>query len=284
MQIITKVKELRAILTKYKNENKTIGFVPTMGALHDGHLSLVNNAKKQTNIVVCSIFVNPTQFNNKNDLKKYPRTLDKDAIMLKAASCDIVFAPSVSEIYPKNLDTNINIDFKGLDKVMEGKFRPGHFEGMARVVKRLLDIVEPNKLFMGQKDFQQFTLVQFMINKFKIKTQLIVCPIKREKNGLAMSSRNERLSKQLREKASLIYKTLQSAYRKINTHSIKEIEDYAISKLTIPDFNPEYFSIVDGYNLKPVKDINKHKYVVACVAVWVGDVRLIDNKIFKKED
>lgn len=281
MQIITKVKELKKILSKYKSENKTIGFAPTMGALHNGHVSLITKAKKDCDIIVCSIFVNPTQFNNKNDLKKYPRTLEKDAVMLEKAGCHIVFAPTANEVYPKNLDTSLELDFKGLDKVMEGKFRPGHFEGMAQVVKRLLDIVDPDKLFMGQKDFQQFTLVNYMIKKLKIKTELVVCPIKREKNGLAMSSRNERLPKAFRDKASLMYKILQAAYRKLDTYSIKEIETFAINKLTIPDFKPEYFSIVDGYTLKPVKDIHKHKYIVACVAVWVGEVRLIDNKIFK---
>lgn len=283
MQIITKVKELNRVLSSYRNEKKTIGFVPTMGALHDGHISLIRQAKKSCDIVVCSIFVNPTQFNNKNDLKKYPRTLEKDAVLLEKAKCTIVFAPTVNEVYPKNLDTSLVLDFKGRDKVMEGEFRPGHFDGMAQVVKRLLDIVEPDQLLMGQKDFQQFTLVDFMIKKLKIKTKLVVCPIKREKNGLAMSSRNERLTAEHRTKASLIYKTLQAAFKKITTHDIKDIENFAMKKLSVPDFKPEYFSIVDGHSLKPVKDINKHKYVVACVAVWVGEVRLIDNMVFKRE-
>ncbi len=284
MEIITTVKQLNQILENVRKNKSSIGFVPTMGALHQGHLSLIKKAKSSNNIVVCSIFVNPTQFNNKSDLKKYPRTLQADALLLQENHCDILFTPSVKEIYPTNIETELTIDFKGLDSTMEGEFRPGHFKGMAQVVKRLLDIVNPNELFMGQKDFQQFTIVAHMIKKLKIKTNLVVCKILREKNGLAMSSRNERLSLELRSRAAIIYKTLESSFKKRNVLSIKELEQKAMQQLAIPDFKPEYFKIVDGHTLKPVKDINKHKYVVACLAIWAGEVRLIDNKIFKKED
>ncbi len=284
MEIISTVKQLNIFLENAKLQGHSIGFVPTMGALHNGHLSLIKEAKKTNQIVVCSIFVNPTQFNNKTDLAKYPRNLEADATLLSSIKCDVLFAPSIKEVYPKNLNTILDLNFKGLDKMMEGEFRPGHFAGMAQVVKRLLDMVQPDKLYMGQKDFQQFTIVALMIKQLKLKTRLVVCKILREKNGLAMSSRNERLTADIRSRASIIYKTIKAAHRKIDTHSIKEIETVAMAKLASePDFKPEYFRIVDGKTLKPVKDINKHKYVVACVACWAGDVRLIDNMIFKNE-
>ncbi len=283
MEIITTVKQLDKILENARQKGRSVGFVPTMGALHSGHLSLIKKAKSTNDVVVCSIFINPTQFNNKKDLTKYPRTFDADILLLNSVKCDIVFAPSIKEVYPKNVETALTLDFKGLDSTMEGKFRPGHFAGMAQVVKRLLDIVQPQDLYMGQKDFQQFTIVSFMIKKLKLKTNLKVCKIVREKNGLAMSSRNERLSEDLRNRAKIIYKALQTAYIKRNKHSIKAIEEKAMQQLKQPDFQPEYFKIVDGYTLKPVRDMTKHPFVVACVACWAGDVRLIDNKIFKKE-
>ncbi|MFM2393904.1 MAG: hypothetical protein RLZZ546_1886 [Bacteroidota bacterium] len=283
MQIVSSVNELKQILSEYKANRKKVGFVPTMGALHIGHLSLIEIAKKSCEIVVCSIFVNPTQFNNKTDLDKYPRTVDKDSKMLKRVKCDILFLPTENEIYPAGLSTKVELNFNGLDQVMEGQFRPGHFAGMAQVVKRLLDIVCPTQLFMGQKDFQQFTIVAHMIKKLKIKTELVVCPIKREKNGLAMSSRNERLTKDLRSKAEIIYKTIQWAFRNRYKYSISELESRAMQKMNIENFKPEYFEIVDGINLKKIKTMDKSNYIVACVACWAGDVRLIDNKIFKKQ-
>lgn len=282
MQIVSSVNELNKIISDYKSDLKKIGFVPTMGALHTGHISLINIARKKSDVVICSIFVNPTQFNNKTDLEKYPRTIDKDSKMLKKAKCDVLFLPSEEEVYPPGLITKIDLNFNGLDKVMEGEFRPGHFTGMAQVVKRLLDIVSPDYLFMGQKDFQQFTIVDYMIKKLKIKTELIVCPIMREQNGLAMSSRNERLSKDLRKRAEVIYKTIQWAYRNRNKYTIDEIKSKAMQKMEIENFKPEYFEIVDGNNLKKIKSVDKSNYVVACAACWAGDVRLIDNKIFKK--
>jgi pantoate--beta-alanine ligase len=284
MEIVYTLNQLNSCLENARIKEHSIGFIPTMGALHSGHISLIKKAKKNNKVVVCSIFVNPTQFNNKNDLAKYPRTIEADSLMLEAANCDVLFAPDINEVYPKNLNTKLDFNFNGLDIVMEGEFRPGHFAGMAQVVKRLLDIVNPNDLYMGQKDFQQATIVAHMIKKLKIKTNLIVCEIKREKNGLAKSSRNERLPLILREKAALIYKTIKIAFRNRNKKSIEILQNEAMKNLTIEDFKPEYFRIVDGVTLKQVKDISKHKYVVACVACWVGDVRLIDNKIFKKEN
>ncbi len=282
MKVVKTNKALEKALAQFRKQGSTIGFVPTMGALHEGHLSLIRQALKKNDVVLCSIFVNPTQFNNATDLAKYPRTLQKDRVMLEKAGCTILYAPSVEEVYPENLETAVNFSFKGLDKMMEGKFRPGHFKGMAQVVKRLLDLVQPDDLYMGQKDFQQFTIVAHMLKTLKMKTKLVVCPILREENGLAMSSRNERLRPDLRSRAALIYKTLKAAKSKLKTMDMREIEKWALQKMRVPDFTPEYFSIVDGYTLKPVENTADHDYIVACTAVWAGDVRLIDNMIFKK--
>ncbi len=282
MKVVKTNKALEKALAQFRKQGSTIGFVPTMGALHEGHLSLIRQALKKNDVVVCSIFVNPTQFNNATDLAKYPRTLQKDRVMLEKAGCTILYAPSVEEVYPENLETAVKFSFKGLDKMMEGKFRPGHFKGMAQVVKRLLDLVQPDDLYMGQKDFQQFTIVAHMLKTLKMKTKLVVCPILREENGLAMSSRNERLRPDLRSRAALIYKTLKAAKSKLKTMDMREIEKWALQKMRVPDFTPEYFSIVDGYTLKPVENTADHDYIVACTAVWAGDVRLIDNMIFKK--
>lgn len=282
MKVVKTNKALEKALAQFRKQGSTIGFVPTMGALHEGHLSLIRQALKKNDVVVCSIFVNPTQFNNATDLAKYPRTLQKDRVMLEKAGCTILYAPSVEEVYPENLETAVKFSFKGLDKMMEGKFRPGHFKGMAQVVKRLLDLVQPDDLYMGQKDFQQFTIVAHMLKTLKMKTKLVVCPILREENGLAMSSRNERLRPDLRSRAALIYKTLKAAKSKLKTMDLREIEKWALQKMRVPDFTPEYFSIVDGYTLKPVENTADHDYIVACTAVWAGDVRLIDNMIYKK--
>lgn len=282
MKVVKTNKALEKALAQFRKQGSTIGFVPTMGALHEGHLSLIRQALKKNDVVVCSIFVNPTQFNNATDLAKYPRTLQKDRVMLEKAGCTILYAPSVEEVYPENLETAVKFSFKGLDKMMEGKFRPGHFKGMAQVVKRLLDLVQPDDLYMGQKDFQQFTIVAHMLKTLKMKTKLVVCPILREENGLAMSSRNERLSPDLRSRSALIYKTLKAAKSKLKTMDMREIEKWALQKMRVPDFTPDYFSIVDGYTLKPVENTADHTYIVACTAVWAGDVRLIDNMIYKK--
>jgi pantoate--beta-alanine ligase len=282
MKVVKTNKALFQAISSWRKKGLTIGFVPTMGALHEGHISLIKAALAKNDVVVCSIFVNPTQFNNANDLALYPRTLKKDRVMLQDAGCSLLYAPCVEEVYPPNLETGVTFPFKGLDKSMEGKFRPGHFKGMAQVVKRLLDLVQPDHLYMGQKDFQQFTIVAHMLKTLKMKTQLVVCPILREQNGLAMSSRNERLSPDLRSRAALIYKALKAAKSKLKTMDLREIEKWALQKMRVPDFTPEYFSIVDGHTLKPVDHPADHDYIVACTAVWAGDVRLIDNMIFKK--
>lgn len=265
-----------------KAKGLKIGFVPTMGALHNGHLNLIKKAKKENNITVVSIFVNPTQFNDKKDLEKYPRTLEKDQLMLMSVHTNILYAPETDDVYPEGSNNNFSIDLGGLDTIMEGAHRPGHFTGVAQVVKRLLEIVQPDHLYMGQKDFQQFTIIQYMINTLNIPTKLRICPIVREQNGLAMSSRNVRLSAKARENAKLIYNTLKAAKQKIKSHTPSEITQYALHRLAKPPFEPEYFDIVDGYTLQPIENIDNHSYIVACTAVWIEGVRLIDNMILKQ--
>jgi len=282
MKIYKSVRGIQNRLAGERAKGRTIGFVPTMGALHDGHMSLVNKANKKNDITVVSIFVNPTQFNEKSDLKKYPRTLKKDAELLKAHGCDYIFAPSEKEVYPKGDDKTINLDISSLAQYMEGPNRPGHFEGVVQVVHRLLDIVKPDHLFMGQKDFQQFTIINYMLKKLKIKTKLVVCAIQREADGLAMSSRNARLDKKLRAQCNILYETLAYVKKHQEKFTPSTLEKKAIKMLTTKSFRPEYFSIVDGQTLEPVKAFSKHKYVVACTAVWAKDVRLIDNMVLKK--
>lgn len=282
MQKKIKVHTLKNALDKERKSGKSIGFVPTMGALHQGHISLIEASNEKTDVTVCSIFVNPTQFNDKRDLKKYPRTLSSDTALLKSANCEYLFYPGVDDVYPEDFDTSVSINLNGLDAKMEGAFRPGHFEGVVQVVNRLLNIVEPDYLFMGQKDFQQFTIIQYMLNEFNSHTKLIVCPILRELNGLAMSSRNERLDPEIRKKASIIYQTLSELVEKKKHYSVPELITYAMNKMEIPGFKPEYVDIINGYTLKPVWDLSEQPYVVACAAVWAGNIRLIDNVILTK--
>lgn len=283
MKTIYTVAELKTLLNKYVAKGKSIGFSPTMGALHNGHMSLIEASKIENDITVCSIFVNPTQFNESSDLEKYPRTLGQDQKLLKKHGVDIIFAPNTEEIYPKKLNTELSIDFKGLDKEMEGEFRPGHFVGVAQVVKRLLDIVSPTHLYMGQKDFQQFSIIQYMINYYAIKTRLRVVPIVRKESGLAMSSRNVRLTDEHRIRAKEIYKTLKYVKRNKYKMSCKDLEKYAMNRLAkVTGFKPEYFTIANGYTLQKTNQIKSIDYAVACTAVWAGKVRLIDNIILKK--
>ncbi len=283
MLLFKKVADLQQYLQKVSSEGKTIGFVPTMGALHNGHLSLVNRAQSETTCTVVSIFVNPTQFNDKKDLEKYPRTLGNDIEMLSSVETNVLFVPSVEEVYPKGLDTSLDLDFGQLATVLEGAFRPGHFDGMAQVVHRLLDIVKPNKLFMGQKDFQQLTIVRSMLKQLNHKTALVVCPIIREKDGLAMSSRNRRLTPAYREKAVLLSQILSKVKSNIHTRTPESMSKMAMKTLTEGGFKPEYFEIVDGTTLQPIKSFHDSNFVVALTAAWAGEIRLIDNMILKEE-
>lgn len=251
-----------------------------MGALHKGHISLLETAKNQCKLNVCSIFVNPTQFNDKSDFEKYPITIDKDIEMLTDNGCDILFLPSVAEIYPNGLGNADPIDFGFKAQIMEGEHRPGHFDGMAQVVERLLRIVKPDKLFMGQKDYQQQLIIGDLIKKRKLKTQLVVCPTVREKDGLAMSSRNVRLDETARKKAVEISKTLKLVKQQVAKPKadIGKINEWALNRLKdIEGFVPEYFEIRNALTLATPK--TKNEKLIALTAVQVGGVRLIDNML-----
>ena len=283
MLLFKKVEDLQNHLRQIRSEGRTIGIAPTMGALHQGHLSLIGQCKERKDYSVCSIFVNPTQFNEVSDLEKYPRTIEKDIELLTSVDNDVLFMPSVKAVYPPGLETVLKLDFGSLATVMEGTHRPGHFEGMAQVVNRLLDIAEPHRIYMGQKDFQQFTIVRDMIQQLKKNIELVVCPIIREADGLAMSSRNLRLLAEDREQAMLLHQMLCKAKEQMNSLSPGEIKKQVMEELSgPPSFKPEYFEITDGYTLQSIDDFSKHDYVVACTAVWAGEVRLIDNMILKQ--
>ena len=281
MLVFKKVADLQRHLKHLTNSGKTIAFAPTMGALHDGHLQLIKMANDLADVSVASIFVNPTQFNDPKDLEKYPRTMQADMAALHSAGCSILFAPSAEEVYPPDLDVSLSLDFGKLATVMEGKFRPGHFDGMATVVHRLLDIVRPHKLIMGQKDFQQLTIVREMLRQTQSSVELIMCPTKREEDGLAMSSRNTRLTKEMRQIAPRIYETLQKAKQLFIVQSAQEVEDYAMQTLEKAGFKPEYFTFFDGITLQPVQNYHDSELIVAALAAWAGDIRLIDNMVMK---
>lgn len=273
MKVFNTVEELQ---TELKSLNKTIGFVPTMGAIHNGHLSLINHAKKYAEIVVASIFVNPTQFNNKEDYDKYPRTLDIDSSKFAQTNLDYLFIPSEGEIYPKKYDKEY--DFGGLDEVMEGKYRPGHFKGVANVVFRLFEIVKPNYAFFGEKDYQQLLIIKKMVEQEKLDVRVISCPIVREDSGLAMSSRNLRLSEKARKEASEIYHTLKlvkNYYSSKSIFELKEIVKQEIAKQ--PGWELEYFQVAKNQDLTPTTDETKSVSSRAFIVVRVENVRLIDN-------
>lgn len=278
MQLFQSKKKLKSHLSIISSENGTIGLVPTMGALHTGHLTLVRQAALENSVVVVSIFVNPTQFNSKTDLNKYPKTLENDKELLSGISGEIlIFAPSVSEIYAKKVISR-KYDFDGLEKVMEGKFRTGHFDGVGTVVEELLTIVAPDKAYFGEKDFQQLQIVRKLVKKLGLPIEIVGCPIVREPNGLAMSSRNEQLSERLRKEASFIYKTLKQARQKFGTKSARYVEDWVEDEFEHhPGLSLEYIRIMDENTLRPVVRKQKDKKYRAFVAVFAEGVRLIDN-------
>ncbi len=281
MLIFKKVADLQAWLNAERAKGQKIGFAPTMGALHDGHLELIRLAKRDGCLAVASIFVNPTQFNDPKDLEKYPRLPEKDAMLLISADCDVLFMPPVEEVYPPGVDLTIDLDFRQLDKVMEGEFRPGHFKGMATVVNRLLDIVQPQRLYMGQKDFQQLSIVRDMIRQLQMPVELVMCPTVRHADGVAMSSRNMRLTPEMRATAPVIHQTLQWAKTEFEKRPAEEVQVEAMRRLAAAGLKPEYFDIVDGVSLLPVKSWADSDFVVACVAAFAGEVRLIDNLVLK---
>jgi pantoate--beta-alanine ligase len=278
MLIFNTQNELVSYLATVSNTNTTIGFVPTMGALHQGHLSLLTKALENNVIVVMSIFVNPTQFNNPEDLAKYPRTLEADIEKIKTISDKIiVYAPTVEDIYKGNTVSQ-HFDFDGLENQMEGQFRPGHFDGVGTIVKRLFEIVTPTNAYFGEKDFQQLQIVKKMAEKAKIPVNVIGCPIFREPNGLAMSSRNERLSETEKKEAAIIYKTLQQAQKLFATKSANEVTNWV--KKTFDQnqkFTLEYFQIAEEATLLPCVRKSKNKKYRAFIAVFVNNIRLIDT-------
>lgn len=277
MQIFKNKNALKDCLSDFKQKNKQIGFVPTMGALHPGHLSLVEFSQKKNDITVVSIFVNPTQFDNKDDLKKYPKTLEKDLAFLKSIDCDIVFIPSVEEIYASDVNSKSFV-FDGIENQMEGKFRKGHFDGVATVIQAFFDIITPTHAYFGEKDFQQLQIIKKLVEKEAIATQIIGCPIYREPDGLAMSSRNIRLSKEEREAAPFIYKTLKTVVSLVKEKSIEEIVVFVENQfkknaiLTL-----EYFTIAEETTLTTPESINFDTKNRAFIAVHAGKIRLIDN-------
>jgi len=279
MEVFRRKNDLKAFLADKKN----IGFVPTMGALHEGHLSLIKRCASENEICVVSVFVNPTQFNDKNDLKNYPRTEDADLALLRANGCDAAFLPSVEEMYPEE-DTRV-FDFGEIGNVMEGPRRPGHFNGVSQVVSRLFDIVAPQKAYFGEKDFQQIAIIRSMVKQLNYDIEIVSCPIVREQSGLAKSSRNTLLTDGEKEKAVLISKTLFESVNFAKSKSVTDVKQWVIDTINAEQIlDVEYFEIVDGYTLQSIENWNDADYVVGCITVYCGSrpVRLIDNITYKK--
>ncbi|MBY0487562.1 MAG: pantoate--beta-alanine ligase [Flavobacteriaceae bacterium] len=278
MLIFNNKVDLNKHLRNKQQKNLSLGFVPTMGALHEGHLSLLKKSIENNDVTVISIFVNPTQFNNSEDLKKYPRTLETDVKKIETVSSDIiVYAPTVDDIYGGNTKSE-HYNFDGLENQMEGKFRPGHFDGVGTVVKRLFEIVKPTNAYFGEKDFQQLQIVKKLVEKENIPVNIIGCEIFREQNGLAMSSRNERLSNQERKEAVIIYKTISKAKTLFGTKSAKEVSRFVTKMFqNNPLFELEYFEIADEATLLPCARKTKSKKYRAFIAVFVNKIRLIDT-------
>ncbi len=274
MEIIRTVKELKELVNNAKAQGKTVGLVPTMGALHAGHVSLIERARCENGYVVVSVFVNPTQFNNPDDLKTYPRTEEADCAKLSAAGVDIAFIPSVEEIYPEP-DTRV-FDLGPVAEVMEGAMRPGHFNGVAQIVSKLFEMVEPDRAYFGEKDFQQIAVIRRMVELCGFNLEIVDCPICREEDGLALSSRNVRLTPGQRQTAPAIHRTLVSSLDFAKEHSVDETIEFVTEKInSYPEMEVEYYEIVDPLTMQPVKQWKNG--VVGCVTVYCGDVRLIDN-------
>lgn len=272
-----KISETSSFSEENKLKGKKIGFVPTMGALHQGHVSLINAAKKENDLVICSVFVNPIQFNNAQDLAKYPRTLERDSEMLEKAGCDFLFNPEVNEMYPEKAKEDF--DFGSLETVMEGKFRPGHFKGVAIVVSRLFNIVKPDNAYFGLKDYQQVAIIKELVKQKNIPVNIVACPTLRETDGLAMSSRNVHLNIEERNEALKIYKTLNEIKHSKELISVADAIDLAHKHLNSSILKQEYFEIVNPETLQSILSWNEHPHPVICAAVWCGKTRLIDNII-----
>ena len=281
MKVVSTKVELAALLDICRKEGQSIALVPTMGALHEGHASLVRRSVAENDITVVSVFVNPTQFNDKNDLQNYPRTLDADCKLLDEVGADIVFAPSVDEMYPEE-DTR-SFSFAPLDTVMEGACRPGHFNGVAQIVSKLFYAVEPDRAYFGEKDFQQLAIIREMVRQLALGVEIVGCPIVRESDGLAMSSRNTLLSKEERERALIISRTLFKSLEHAKANSLKETKEFVETVIKDTDgLELEYYQIVDGNTLQEIAEWGDSEYIVGCIALFCGKIRLIDNIVYKK--
>ncbi len=281
MKVIRTISELRQELSILRETGKKIGFVPTMGALHQGHASLVKRAVEENDVAVVSVFVNPTQFNDKNDLKNYPRDLQADCKLLETIGASIVFAPEVEEMYPEP-DTR-TFGFAPLDTVMEGACRPGHFNGVAQIVSKLFYAVEPDRAYFGEKDFQQLAIIRAMVKQLNIDVEIIGCPIVRESDGLALSSRNMLLTSEERQRALTISRTLFASVEYAATHTLAETKSYVEEAINATEgLQLEYFQIVDGDSLQEVAKWEDSNYLVGCIALFCGKIRLIDNIKYKE--
>jgi pantoate--beta-alanine ligase len=276
MKVFTTIKETSDYLSRQKAEGMQIGFVPTMGALHEGHLSLMQRAKEENDLLAVSVFVNPIQFNNVADLEKYPRDSERDRKLLEQIGCDVLFAPDVEEMYPEPETTEY--DFGPLERVMEGASRKGHFNGVAIVVRKLFGIIGPQKAYFGEKDFQQLAIIQELVRQYKLPVEIVPCPIVREPDGLAMSSRNERLTENERKTAPKVYRILKEAKTKMEKLNPEQLKEWVKGQFEkIPEFRLDYFEIADDTYLQPVETWDNNKGIMGFVAVFLGNVRLIDN-------
>ena len=282
MLTVNTVKELKSAVKSARKAGKSIGLVPTMGALHEGHKSLVDRCRKENDVVVVSVFVNPTQFNNKEDLRTYPRTEEADKALLEAAGCDVVFMPSVEEVYPEP-DTRV-FNLGPVAEVMEGPMRPGHFNGVAQIVSKLFMMVEPDRAYFGEKDFQQIAVIREMVRQEGFKLEIVPCPIVREADGLAKSSRNVRLTPENRAVAPNIYRLLSESLDFAKSHTVEETIKFVTTGINAYDaMEVEYYQIVDGITMQPISAWTDTRYAVGCITVYYGDVRLIDNITYFKE-
>lgn len=274
MQVCYKIDELLSCVENFKQDGKTIGLLPTMGALHQGHLSLAKRAKAENDVLICSVFVNPIQFNNKEDLEKYPRDLERDIKLLEEINCDVVFAPSAEEVYAE--EPEFTYSFGSLENVLEGPQRPGHFNGVATIVHKLFNWSKADRAYFGEKDFQQVAIVKDLVRQFSIPIEIVECPIYRDEDGLATSSRNVRLSPQARAIAPKIHEILLKSASLMKTLSISQVKGYVEGEFKMrKEFTLEYFEIVDAKTLQPITLKGDNK-IVGCVAVWLDGVRLID--------
>ena len=282
MILFKKAADINNFLLQSRESGNSIGFVPTMGALHQGHISLISISKKANAVTVCSIFVNPTQFNDARDFDNYPSTIEKDIDALEKAGCDVLFLPSVSEMYPLGTQNAQTYDLGYLETVLEGKYRPGHFQGVCLVVNRLLNIIPAGQLYLGQKDYQQCMVIKKLVELEKINTTINICPTLRESSGLAMSSRNLRLSEKDKEQALTIFETLSYIKNNIRPGDLGRLKLAAVNNLTSAGFKVDYIEIADADNLEIIERWDGNRKLVAVAAAFIGEVRLIDNLLLQQ--